>query len=87
MLNLPEQLIVENAYPSLIACILVSFSINFSLSFSMVIVTYVWFCYRLMSRKGGAKPDHKDLSENMAATHCLSHMITECKKLFQVTTF
>ncbi len=87
MLNLPEQLIVENAYPSLIACILVSFSINFSLSFSMVIVTYVWFCYRLLNRKGGAKPDHKDLSENMAATHCLSHMITECKKLFQVTTF
>uniref|UniRef100_A0A672QD03 StAR-related lipid transfer protein 13-like n=1 Tax=Sinocyclocheilus grahami TaxID=75366 RepID=A0A672QD03_SINGR len=39
---------------------------------------------RLMSRKGGAKPDHKDLSENMAATHCLSHMITECKKLFQI---
>ncbi|KTG31982.1 hypothetical protein cypCar_00011145, partial [Cyprinus carpio] len=39
---------------------------------------------RLMSRKGGAKPDHKDLSENMAATHCLSHMIAECKKLFQI---
>ncbi|TRZ02051.1 hypothetical protein DNTS_001154 [Danionella cerebrum] len=39
---------------------------------------------RLMSRKGGAKPDHKDLSENTAATHCLSHMITECKKLFQI---
>ncbi|KAL6463100.1 hypothetical protein MHYP_G00274910 [Metynnis hypsauchen] len=38
---------------------------------------------RLISRKGGAKPDHKDLSENMAATQCLSHMITECKKLFQ----
>uniref|UniRef100_A0A673NN82 StAR-related lipid transfer protein 13-like n=1 Tax=Sinocyclocheilus rhinocerous TaxID=307959 RepID=A0A673NN82_9TELE len=39
---------------------------------------------RLMSRKGRAKPDHKDLSENTAATHCLSHMITECKKLFQI---
>ncbi|XP_051527631.1 stAR-related lipid transfer protein 8 isoform X2 [Myxocyprinus asiaticus] len=39
---------------------------------------------RLMSRKGVAKPDHKDLSENMAATQCLSHMITECKKLFQI---
>uniref|UniRef100_A0A8C2B622 StAR-related lipid transfer (START) domain containing 8 n=1 Tax=Cyprinus carpio TaxID=7962 RepID=A0A8C2B622_CYPCA len=39
---------------------------------------------RLMSRKGGAKPNHKDLTENMAATHCLSHMITECKKLFQI---
>ncbi|XP_066515550.1 stAR-related lipid transfer protein 8 isoform X2 [Hoplias malabaricus] len=39
---------------------------------------------RLINRKGGAKPDHKDLSENMAATQCLSHMITECKKLFQV---
>uniref|UniRef100_A0AAR2LI79 StAR-related lipid transfer protein 8 n=1 Tax=Pygocentrus nattereri TaxID=42514 RepID=A0AAR2LI79_PYGNA len=31
-----------------------------------------------------SKPDHKDLSENMAATQCLSHMITECKKLFQI---
>ncbi|XP_072532731.1 stAR-related lipid transfer protein 8 isoform X1 [Salminus brasiliensis] len=39
---------------------------------------------RLINRKGGAKPDHKDLSENMAATQCLSHMITECKKLFQI---
>ncbi|KAI4892261.1 hypothetical protein NFI96_033930 [Prochilodus magdalenae] len=39
---------------------------------------------RLISRKGGPKPDHKDLSENMAATQCLSHMITECKKLFQI---
>ncbi|XP_026104700.1 stAR-related lipid transfer protein 13-like isoform X3 [Carassius auratus] len=39
---------------------------------------------RLISRKGGVKPDHKDLTENMAATHCLSHMITECKKLFQI---
>ncbi|XP_035382769.1 stAR-related lipid transfer protein 8 isoform X2 [Electrophorus electricus] len=39
---------------------------------------------RLITMKGGAKPDYKDLSENMAATQCLSHMITECKKLFQV---
>ncbi|XP_051961316.1 stAR-related lipid transfer protein 8 isoform X2 [Xyrauchen texanus] len=39
---------------------------------------------RLMSRKSVAKPDHKDLSENMAATQCLSHMVTECKKLFQI---
>uniref|UniRef100_A0A674CLI7 StAR related lipid transfer domain containing 8 n=1 Tax=Salmo trutta TaxID=8032 RepID=A0A674CLI7_SALTR len=30
------------------------------------------------------KPDHKDLSENMAASQGLSHMIVECKKLFQV---
>uniref|UniRef100_A0A674B5P2 StAR related lipid transfer domain containing 8 n=1 Tax=Salmo trutta TaxID=8032 RepID=A0A674B5P2_SALTR len=30
------------------------------------------------------KPDHKDLSENMAATQGLSHMIVECKKLFQI---
>uniref|UniRef100_A0A8C1CUS9 StAR related lipid transfer domain containing 8 n=1 Tax=Cyprinus carpio carpio TaxID=630221 RepID=A0A8C1CUS9_CYPCA len=40
------------------------------------------------TKKDGAsprsKPDHKDLSENMAATHCLSHMIAECKKLFQI---
>ncbi|XP_060719669.1 stAR-related lipid transfer protein 8 [Tachysurus vachellii] len=38
----------------------------------------------LISKRRRAKPDHKDLSENMAATECLSHMITECKKLFQV---
>ncbi|NXM66227.1 STA13 protein, partial [Serilophus lunatus] len=31
------------------------------------------------------KPDQKDLSENMAATQGLSHMITDCKKLFQVS--
>ncbi|XP_028839749.1 stAR-related lipid transfer protein 8 isoform X1 [Denticeps clupeoides] len=39
---------------------------------------------RLINRKGGAKPDHKDLSDNMAATEGLSHMITQCKKLFQI---
>ncbi|RMC22109.1 hypothetical protein DUI87_02982 [Hirundo rustica rustica] len=30
------------------------------------------------------KLDQKDLNENMAATQGLSHMITDCKKLFQV---
>ncbi|XP_053256290.1 stAR-related lipid transfer protein 8 isoform X2 [Podarcis raffonei] len=30
------------------------------------------------------KPDHKDLNENLAATQGLSHMITDCKKLFQI---
>ncbi|XP_035266247.1 stAR-related lipid transfer protein 13-like isoform X3 [Anguilla anguilla] len=30
------------------------------------------------------KPDHRDLNENMAATHGLGHMIVECKKLFQI---
>ncbi|CAN0377817.1 unnamed protein product [Lampetra planeri] len=30
------------------------------------------------------KPDHKDLTENLAATQGLTHMISECKKLFQV---
>ncbi|XP_067113012.1 stAR-related lipid transfer protein 8 isoform X2 [Osmerus mordax] len=40
---------------------------------------------RLISRRGaGVKPDHKDLSENMAATQGLSHMIVDCKKLFQI---
>uniref|UniRef100_A0A674B396 StAR related lipid transfer domain containing 8 n=1 Tax=Salmo trutta TaxID=8032 RepID=A0A674B396_SALTR len=40
---------------------------------------------RLIHRRGaGGKPDHKDLSENMAATQGLSHMIVECKKLFQI---
>uniref|UniRef100_A0A8D2N7K6 StAR related lipid transfer domain containing 8 n=1 Tax=Zonotrichia albicollis TaxID=44394 RepID=A0A8D2N7K6_ZONAL len=31
------------------------------------------------------KPDQKDLNENMAATQGLSHMIVDCKKLFQVS--
>ncbi|KAM3662749.1 stAR-related lipid transfer protein 8 isoform 1-T1 [Ammospiza maritima maritima] len=31
------------------------------------------------------KPDQKDLNENMAATQGLSHMIIDCKKLFQVS--
>ncbi|XP_063059153.1 stAR-related lipid transfer protein 8 isoform X2 [Engraulis encrasicolus] len=39
---------------------------------------------RLINRRGGSKPDPKDLTENMAATKGLSHMITECKKLFQI---
>ncbi|XP_072255085.1 rho GTPase-activating protein 7-like [Pyxicephalus adspersus] len=30
------------------------------------------------------KPDQKDLSENLAATQGLAHMIAECKRLFQV---
>ncbi|XP_063288238.1 stAR-related lipid transfer protein 8 isoform X1 [Pelobates fuscus] len=40
---------------------------------------------RVLHRKGASgKPDHKDLSENLAATQGLLHMITECKKLFQM---
>uniref|UniRef100_A0A8B9QYR1 StAR related lipid transfer domain containing 8 n=1 Tax=Anas platyrhynchos TaxID=8839 RepID=A0A8B9QYR1_ANAPL len=40
---------------------------------------------RAMHRRGTVgKPDQKDLNENMAATQGLSHMITDCKKLFQV---
>ncbi|XP_061104546.1 stAR-related lipid transfer protein 13-like isoform X2 [Conger conger] len=40
---------------------------------------------RLIPRRGAAgKPDQKDLNENMAATQGLSHMIVECKKLFQI---
>ncbi|KAM8975390.1 stAR-related lipid transfer protein 13 isoform 2-T2 [Pelodytes ibericus] len=30
------------------------------------------------------KPDQKDLNENLAATQGLSHMITECSKLFEI---
>ncbi|XP_044297570.1 stAR-related lipid transfer protein 13 isoform X2 [Varanus komodoensis] len=30
------------------------------------------------------KPDQKDLSENLAATQGLAHMITECNKLFEI---
>ncbi|XP_047932301.2 stAR-related lipid transfer protein 8 isoform X2 [Anser cygnoides] len=41
---------------------------------------------RAMHRRGTVgKPDQKDLNENMAATQGLSHMITDCKKLFQVS--
>ncbi|XP_036379613.1 LOW QUALITY PROTEIN: stAR-related lipid transfer protein 8 [Megalops cyprinoides] len=40
---------------------------------------------RLIPRRGAVgKPDQKDLNENMAATQGLSHMIMECKKLFQI---
>ncbi|KAL0994217.1 hypothetical protein UPYG_G00119390 [Umbra pygmaea] len=35
-------------------------------------------------RRARGKPDHKELNENMAATQGLSHMIVECKKLFQI---
>ncbi|KAM9729439.1 stAR-related lipid transfer protein 13-like isoform 2-T2 [Menidia menidia] len=30
------------------------------------------------------RPDQKDLSENLAATQGLTHMITECQRLFQI---
>lgn len=42
-------------------------------------------CCRVMSRKNPlGKPDQRDLNENLAATHGLTHMIQECRKLFQV---
>lgn len=41
---------------------------------------------RVIHKRGTmGKPDQKDLNENMAATQGLSHMITDCKKLFQVS--
>lgn len=40
---------------------------------------------RMVQKRGTmGKPDQKDLNENMAATQALSHMITACKKLFQI---
>ncbi|XP_040200605.1 rho GTPase-activating protein 7-like isoform X1 [Rana temporaria] len=33
------------------------------------------------------KPDQKDLSENLAATQGLAHMIAECRRLFQVPDY
>ncbi|TTC00282.1 StAR-related lipid transfer protein 13 [Bagarius yarrelli] len=30
------------------------------------------------------RPDQRDLSENLAATHGLAHMLTECNRLFQL---
>lgn len=51
-------------------------------------------CHRLLSlspsrikskRSLVGRPGPRDLSENMAATQGLSHMISDCKKLFQVS--
>ncbi|XP_039220313.1 stAR-related lipid transfer protein 8-like isoform X2 [Crotalus tigris] len=40
---------------------------------------------RSIHRRGPVgKPEQKDLNENMAATQGLSHMIANCKKLFQI---
>ncbi|KAM4677753.1 rho GTPase-activating protein 7-like isoform 2-T2 [Discoglossus pictus] len=33
------------------------------------------------------KPDQRDLSENLAATHGLAHMIAECNRLFQLPDY
>ncbi|TRY93119.1 hypothetical protein DNTS_007759 [Danionella cerebrum] len=33
------------------------------------------------------KPDQRDLSENLAATQGLSHMLTECSRLFQIPKY
>ncbi|KAM6426917.1 stAR-related lipid transfer protein 8 isoform 2-T2 [Liasis olivaceus] len=39
----------------------------------------------LIHKRGAiGKPDQKDLEENMAAIQALSHMIADCKKLFQI---
>lgn len=48
----------------------------------------VYVMCRVMSRKNPlGKPDQRDLNENLAATHGLTHMIQECRKLFQVRHF
>ncbi|XP_061685150.1 rho GTPase-activating protein 7 isoform X2 [Syngnathoides biaculeatus] len=40
---------------------------------------------RVMNRKQTlGKPDQRDLNENLAATHGLTHMIQECRKLFWI---
>uniref|UniRef100_A0A8C6K922 Rho GTPase-activating protein 7 n=1 Tax=Nothobranchius furzeri TaxID=105023 RepID=A0A8C6K922_NOTFU len=40
---------------------------------------------RVMTRKQTlGKPDQRDLNENLAATHGLTHMIQECRKLFRI---
>uniref|UniRef100_A0A8C7XC19 Rho GTPase-activating protein 7 n=1 Tax=Oryzias sinensis TaxID=183150 RepID=A0A8C7XC19_9TELE len=40
---------------------------------------------RVMNRKQTlGKPDQRDLNENLAATHGLTHMIQECRKLFRI---
>nr|XP_033801472.1 stAR-related lipid transfer protein 8 isoform X2 [Geotrypetes seraphini] len=40
---------------------------------------------RMIQKRGTmGKPDQKDLNENLAATQGLAHMISECKKLFQI---
>lgn len=41
--------------------------------------------HRLSQRKYSlGKPDQRELSENLAATQGLAHMIMECNRLFQV---
>ncbi|KAE8614462.1 hypothetical protein XENTR_v10008171 [Xenopus tropicalis] len=43
---------------------------------------------RLSQRKYSlGKPDQKDLSENLAATQGLAHMIAECNRLFQLSDY
>lgn len=50
------------------------------------------FCTKMCSLRSiqrkytTGRPDQKDLSENLAATQGLTHMITECQRLFQVRT-
>lgn len=48
-------------------------------------VPFSGFGHRSRQRKYSlGRPDQRDLSENLAATQGLSHMVTECSRLFQV---
>lgn len=55
---------------------------------------YIWhilcdfYSLRSIQRKyTTGRPDQKDLSENLAATQGLAHMIAECQHLFQVRIY
>lgn len=46
------------------------------------------FNYRVIQKKyATGKPDQKDLNENLAAAQGLAHMITECNRLFEVSSW
>lgn len=44
-----------------------------------------FICRVIQKKYATGKPDQKDLSENLAATQGLAHMIAECAKLFEVS--
>lgn len=52
---------------------------------SLLLTAFSFPIHRSSQRKCSlGKPDQRELSENLAATQGLAHMITECNRLFQV---
>lgn len=48
---------------------------------------FFYYCRSIQRKYTTGRPDQKDLNENLAATQGLSHMITECQRLFQVRIY